>query len=77
MRVHITMAKITLIMVGMPGIPTVIGAIAAAVVTSTVFAGHGTMDSGFGFAVKSQSILIFRFGLVSLERADNCQSFFD
>ena len=40
MRVHITTANITLIMVGMPGILTVIGAIAAAVVTFIMFAGH-------------------------------------
>ena len=40
---------------GMPGILTVIGAIAAVVVTFIMFAGHGTMESGFGFVVKSQS----------------------
>ena len=48
------MGLITLITAGMQGIRTVIGAIATVVVTSTVFVGPGTMDSGFGFAVKSQ-----------------------
>lgn len=48
MRVHITMANITLIMVGMPDTLTVIGAIAV-VVTFIMFAGRGIMDSGFGF----------------------------
>ena len=55
MRRYIITANITLIMVGMPGILTVIGAIAAVVVTFIMFAGHGTMASGFGFVVKSQS----------------------
>jgi hypothetical protein len=57
MQVYITMANITLTMVGMPGIPTVIGATTAVVVTFIVFAGHGTMESGFGFVVNSQSTL--------------------
>jgi hypothetical protein len=54
MRGHITMGLITLITAGMQGIRTAIGATATVVVTSTVFVGPGTMDSGFGFAVKSQ-----------------------
>jgi hypothetical protein len=46
------MANITLIMVGISGIPTVPGAHPAAV-TSIAFAGRGTMENGFGFAVRA------------------------
>ena len=45
------MANIILIMVGMPGILTVIGATPRVAVTFIVFVGHGIMESGFGFVV--------------------------
>lgn len=55
MRAHITIGNITRIMVDILGILTVIGAIPKVVVTFIVFAGPGTMGSGFGFVDKSQS----------------------
>jgi hypothetical protein len=68
-------AIITRIMVGMPGIPTVIGVVPAVVVTFIVFAGYTTMESGFGFVDKGVTTKKFPFGArLAAKRGANARS---